>query len=175
MVMRHRICQICPVLYPLLLVILFLSAPSPLSAQSDSGSFRVGETRITPHFVESQAGAAVAADWIRITTPEAHDSEAPNRLEISALRFPATAAQPGLPIFVLNYTTASSASVLADSETMLAIVALFGGTSDVLFIEPRGIGASRPNLACPESIAAELNTLRGEEALTSAYSAYLAK
>lgn len=161
----------------------------PARAQDDRPADRIS---ITPYMVESVSGQPFPAELIRLTTvqlreesllpdnPEADaDSDTDTgraaedlTVEVPFLRFPAAAASPEPPIFVLNAGLADARVNRFSVETVLPFVAQFGATSDIVLVGMRGVGQAAPELTCARNFDVPLDAETDPETLAANLGAY---
>ena len=134
---------------------------------------------LTPFLVKVQNGALVAADWGRVFVPENRTSPNGNTIEVPFVRFKSKAKHPSAPLFFLNGGPGDVPTTLDSLEQLVPLVVEpFTDTSDVVLVEQRGIGHSRPRLDCPGAYRLPLDKPLDREtavAITRSYFAGCAK
>ncbi len=105
---------------------------------------------LTPFFVEAHNGRLFAADWGRVFVPENRTNPNSNTIEVPFVRFKSRAENPAAPVFFLNGGPGDVPTPLDTLEQLVPLlVEPFLGSSDVVLMEQRGVGHSRPRLDCP--------------------------
>ncbi|MFQ6029126.1 MAG: alpha/beta fold hydrolase [Dehalococcoidia bacterium] len=123
---------------------------------------------LTPHLFEAADGTPIAGEWGRLLVPENRANPASNRLEIPFVRFKTSVPDPGTPTVFLNG---------GPGEETLAIVPQFLPfvpelPFDLILVEQRGIGHSRPRLDCPGTYHLPLDQPLDFETMLAAASAF---
>lgn len=108
---------------------------------------------IAPHLLGAEDGTAVAAEWGHLLVPENRTKVNSNLIEIPFIRFKSRVENPGTPVFFLNG---------GPGDETLAIVQRFlpfvpGLLADLILVEQRGVGHSRPRLDCPGTYSLPLD------------------
>ena len=117
----------------------------PAGASTQDGSI----FSVTPMMLETPDGAPLAAEWIRLLVPENRTRPEARMIELSLVRIRAEAENPGTPVIFLNGGPGDIPTTLQTLEQLAPLVDLFHGSSDVILLEQRGVGHSRPSLDCP--------------------------
>jgi pimeloyl-ACP methyl ester carboxylesterase len=121
-------------------VFVFLAAPR-VAAQGEPGTLSV-----EPHAFETQAGA-VEAELGRLVVPMCRERADGRTIELSFVRFASTAAEPGPPIVYLAGGPGTSGIDTARGPRLPIFLAL-RELADVIALDQRGVGLSRPLLEC---------------------------
>lgn len=114
-----------------------------LAAQEPLG-LELGDTTFV-----SGSGDSVAAEFGRFKVPERWGAPGSDTIELAFVRFPSTAPDPGPPIVYLAGGPGGSGIGTARGPRFPLFMAL-REAGDVVALDQRGTGASRPNLVCPE-------------------------
>lgn len=88
----------------------------------------------------------------RLRVPENRAKGSDKKIEIAFVRLKSTAAKPGYPIVYLDGGPGSSAINLARSEAYFAAFKKFLEHGDVILLDQRGIGRSKPALVAASAI-----------------------
>ena len=108
-----------------------------------------GPVDFVPYQFISAAGDTVAAELGHLRVSENRLAPDSRTIELALVRFRSTAEQPGDPIVFLAGGPGSSGIQAARGNRFPAFMAL-RAAGDVIALDQRGTGRSRPNLACPE-------------------------
>ena len=106
-----------------------------------------GRLELEPYRFRPRRGDPVEAEWGRLTVPENRRRSDSNPIELSFVRFPATTSDPGHPILFLAGGPGESGVQFARGGHFALFMAL-RGVADVIALDQRGTGASRPSLRC---------------------------
>lgn len=108
-----------------------------------------GALRFEPHPVSAPGGRVIAAELGRLAVPAGHGGGA-STVELAFLRFAATGPSPGPPLVYL--AGGPGGSGIADAEgVLLPLVERLRALGDVIALDARGAGRSRPELRCRRS------------------------
>lgn len=108
-----------------------------------------------PHQLITTAGDTVAAELGLLRVPENRRAQPTRTIELAVLRLPSTAARPGDPIVYLAGGPGSSGITTARGSRFPAFRAL-RAVADVIVLDQRGTGLSRPSLGCSETVGQPL-------------------
>jgi pimeloyl-ACP methyl ester carboxylesterase len=142
---------------------------------------------ITPFLLEAPDGTSIDAEWGRLPVPENHAKPDGNMIEIPFVRLKSSAKKPGTPIMFLGGGPGISylskikkifPSSLGSGPFPFSLfsfinfpeIADFIG--DIIIVEQRGVGHSRPRLGCPGTFDMPLDRPISREALISAARKY---
>ncbi len=106
-----------------------------------------GDLILTPFLLETKEGKPITAEWGRLIAPENRSQPKGNLIELPFVRFKATTTEKRTPIFSL--AGGPGDETLGNLTYMLPYVPTFQALGDLIIPEPRGVGFSRPCLACP--------------------------
>jgi pimeloyl-ACP methyl ester carboxylesterase len=127
-----------------LLLLALLWPGHPLLAQSATER-KLGNLRFEPYSYQFE-GRTVEAELGRLVVKENRSKPDSNLIELAFVRLKTTAPNPGAPTVYLDGGPGSSPIVLARySEYMRAFMKL-REVGDVILLDQRGVGLSRPNL-----------------------------
>ncbi|MCB9137446.1 MAG: alpha/beta fold hydrolase [Caldilineaceae bacterium] len=121
-------------------------APRPLTAQRAAPS-DTPAVLVAPFLLENDDQPTIMVEWLRLTAEESANGAA---IEVSALRYRTAADEPDLPVIVLTDSPLNGRTLTEMGEQFLALSAIFGGQSDIIMMEPRGMGDARPRLSCSQ-------------------------
>jgi pimeloyl-ACP methyl ester carboxylesterase len=140
----------------LLIPLFFLSAVDPVSAQdspaspssvtSPPGRLRFEAIRLAPR----DGSAPVAAEMGYLTVLENRSRPAGAVIELAFVRLKTPASHPGTPVVWLAGGPGGSGSQDAEGP-ILPLFQAIAEHSDVIALDQRGMGHSRPRLECPGS------------------------
>ncbi|MGH9768430.1 MAG: alpha/beta hydrolase [Blastocatellia bacterium] len=139
--MKH--CQILG-----LLSLLFTGA---LLAPAHAQAPKAGEMRIEPYVFEAANKEKVDAELGHLFVPENRRNPSSRLIELVLVRFKSTAQKPGPPIVYLAGGPGGSGIAAARGSRFPLFMAM-REISDVIAIDQRGTGLSKPNLSCQEKI-----------------------
>lgn len=119
--------------------------PGDLVVAQNSSDHKLGSLRFEPYSYQFE-GRTVEAELGRLVVKENRSNPNSNLIELAFARLKSTAPNPGPPIVYLEGGPGSSAiSVARYSEYMRAFMKL-REVGDVILLDQRGVGFSRPNL-----------------------------
>jgi pimeloyl-ACP methyl ester carboxylesterase len=121
----------------------------PLGCPPDALDSSVGDTVIKPHRFETKRGETVEAEWGSFTVPENRRAAISRPLTLAFVRFPSTSKSPGDPIVFLAGGPGESGIDVAHGQHFRLFMAL-REAADVVVLDQRGTGASRPAIRCDE-------------------------
>lgn len=112
---------------------------------------KVSEIKIEPYTFETNNGQRVGAEFGSIHVPERHAKPNGKLIELAFVRFKSTAKNPSSPIIYLAGGPGGSGINLAKGARFPLFIAMreFG---DVIALDQRGTGLSKPNLLCQEKL-----------------------
>jgi len=125
------------------LVLLLALAPSDTRADGP------GKIRWEPYEYETRTGDLVTDGELgRLTVPERHASPDGNTIDLAFIRFRSTAEHPGPPVIWLAGGPSDYGSDDIEGP-YLRLVREFQRVGDVIALDQRGTGLTRPLLECP--------------------------
>ncbi|MGI8835386.1 MAG: alpha/beta hydrolase [Pyrinomonadaceae bacterium] len=128
------------------LVFLFLFLATDLFAQT-----KVGDLKLTPRVFESASGQKVDLEFGELTVPENRQKADSRLIQLAFVRFKSTSPNPGSPIVYLAGGPGGSGLAAARGSRFPLFMAM-REVADVIAIEQRGVGLSKPNLNCKETV-----------------------
>jgi pimeloyl-ACP methyl ester carboxylesterase len=111
-----------------------------------------GELKIEPYVFQSQSGEKVDAELGRLTVLENRKNAKSNVIELAFVRFKSTAERPGPPIVYLAGGPGGSGIAAARGSRFPLFMAM-REVGDVIALDQRGVGMSKPNLQCRERVS----------------------
>ena len=133
-------------------VLLLLAAlPAALSAQNRAGAVVIRPAPFTP-----RGQAAVDAEEGTLYVPEDWARPEGRLIELHFVRFRSTSANPGPPIVYLAGGPGGSGTAAASGDRFPLFMQL-REVADVIALDQRGTGGSRPFLLCPEPLRTPLD------------------
>ena len=128
------------------ILFLFLFVAADLFAQT-----KAGDLKLTPRVFESASGQKVDAEFGELTVPENRQKPGSRLIQIAFVRFKSTSQNPGSPIIYLAGGPGGSGIVAARGPRFPLFMAM-REVADVIALDQRGVGLSKPNLNCKEAI-----------------------
>lgn len=156
--MRTKATSGCPAL---LLLSLCLAVDVPAQQKA-------GDLKITPRVFESAAGQKVDAEFGELTVPENRQRADSRLIQLAFVRFKSTAQNPVAPIVYLAGGPGSS-GIAAARGTRFPLFMAMRGVADVLALDQRGVGLSKPNLVCKEPAGFATDKPQSREDLLELY------
>ncbi len=96
---------------------------------------------------------SVEAESGRLTVPEDRAAPAGAQVELALLRLPSTSGTPGAPVVYLAGGPGGSGIRSGTAPWLYPAFESLAADRDVILLDPRGVGASKPMLACrPRSL-----------------------
>lgn len=142
-----------------------------LPAAASAQSRKAGDLRLTPYVFQNAKGERIDAELGVLTVPETRRSPQSNLIELAFVRFKSTAKRPGAPIVYLAGGPGGSGIATARGSRYPLFMAL-REVGDVIALDQRGIGGSKPHLGCWETrLDIPLDVAPSREVLVNAYRA----
>ena len=107
---------------------------------------------LRPYLFKARDGQEIEAQWGVLKVPEERGNPATRTLHLAFVRLPSLAPEPGPPIVYLAGGPGSSGIEIAKGARMPLLRAL-REIADVILLDQRGTGSSRPTLVCRDSWA----------------------
>lgn len=129
-----------------------------ISARAQNGG-KAGDLKIEPFVFENSKKEKIDAEFGRLLVPEnRRNSHSSRRLiELAFVRFKSTNPAPGSPIVYLAGGPGGSGIASARGARFPVFMAM-REIGDVILLEQRGVGQSKPNLICRETYDLPLET-----------------
>lgn len=141
-----------------------LSLASALLGAPPCGEPKAGDLALERKTLVAEGGKTIEADFGRLLVPEDRAAEANGRLvEIAFVRLRSAAASPRAPLFFLEGGPGSPATPAASRPDALAAWLPILATRDVVLVDQRGTGDSKPNLTYFSGDLAPVEVWRDEE------------
>lgn len=102
-----------------------------------------------PYLVQGFDGVERQAGMGRLSVPARHAQPAAGSIELAVIRLASTAPLPADPIVFLMGGPGIGASVMARVPVYAQLFERLRGVADVILLDQRGTGLSRPSLDCP--------------------------
>jgi pimeloyl-ACP methyl ester carboxylesterase len=110
-----------------------------------------GDLRITPTVFESAGAQKVDAEFGELSVPENRQKANSRLIQIAFIRFKSTSKTPAVPIVYLAGGPGGS-GIAAARGTRFPLFMAMREIADVIALDQRSIGASKPNLICKERV-----------------------
>ncbi|MDQ3013662.1 MAG: alpha/beta fold hydrolase, partial [Acidobacteriota bacterium] len=110
-----------------------------------------GDIKIEPYTFVTNSGQKIEAEFGRIYVPERHAKPNETLIELAFVRFKSTAKIPSFPIVYLTGGPGGSGISLAKGARFSLFMAM-REIGDVIALDQRGAGLSKPNLTCQEKL-----------------------
>src|SRR5688572_21698003 len=134
--------------------IIFAALPFIFLSLSASLAFaqqKTGDVQIEPYVFESASKEKVDAELGRLLVPENRQKADSRLIELAFVRFKSTSKNPGPPIVYLAGGPGGS-GIGAARGTRFPLFMAMREIADVIALDQRGTGMSKPNLQCRETI-----------------------
>src|SRR5262245_43526939 len=135
---------------------------------SEANAQKAGDLKIEPYAFESSSGQKVDADLGRLYVPENRRNPKSRLIELAFVRFKTTAEKPGPPIIYLAGGPGGSGIAAARGSRFPLFMAL-REVGEVIALDQRGVGMSKPNLNCSEKIDYPLDKAPSRDAMLNAF------
>jgi pimeloyl-ACP methyl ester carboxylesterase len=133
--------------FRIVIAALFLLLPSVAFGQEKAGALT-----ITPRVFESASGQKIDAEFGQLTVPENRQKRNSRLIQLAFIRFKSTSSSPGAPIIYLAGGPGGS-GIEAARGTRYPLFLALRDVADVIALDQRGVGLSKPNLNCKERIS----------------------
>lgn len=128
------------------------------------GQTKAGKLVIEPYKFETQNQSAVESERGFLTVPENRNNPNSRLIQIAFVRFKSTSPNPGSPIIYLAGGPGSSGIAAARGVRFPLFMAM-REIGDVIALDQRGVGQSKPNLVCKENLNFPTETIPTRESL----------
>lgn len=153
----------------------FLSGPLLLAAAiifvltlTSFGQQKMGDLKIEPYLFENSRKEQIDAELGRILVPENRRNPKSRLIELAFVRFKSTSKNPGAPIIYLAGGPGGS-GISAARGTRFGLFMAMREFGDVIALDQRGVGMSKPNLNCPQALDAPLDKPTSRAELLALY------
>jgi pimeloyl-ACP methyl ester carboxylesterase len=123
---------------------------------------RAGDLKITPYTLKA-GSMTTEAELGKLTVPELHAKPAGNLIELAFVRLKSTSANPGTPIIYLEGGPGSSPISVAHYPEYYQLFDKLREAGDVILLDQRGVGLSRPQLVWAASDMLPLDVFASRE------------
>ncbi len=130
-----------------LLLLTLVVAASQIHAHEQ----REGDIKIEPYVFETSDKQTVDAEMGRLYVPEERGNLRSKLIELAFVRFKSTSRIPEPPVVYLAGGPGGSGIILAKGPRFPVFMAM-REVGDVIALDQRGTGLSKPNLSCRETL-----------------------
>jgi len=117
-----------------------------------------------PHVLALSDGKAMEAELGYLAVPERRSGGDAKTIELAVIRLRSTSDRPGTPVLYLNGDPGGTpASQVVQNAALYAAFESLRRAGDVLVLDYRGTGLSRPRLVCPTLPSPALDTFASRE------------
>ena len=138
------------------------------AAQTPPAERKDGDLRFEPFTIPFE-GQNVAAELGRLVVRENRSSPKTNLIELAFVRLKSTAENPGHPVVYLDGGPGSSAINIARVPDYMRAFMKLREVGDVILLDQRGIGRSKPNLSRLATEALPLDVFANNDSALRAY------
>jgi pimeloyl-ACP methyl ester carboxylesterase len=156
----NKVLNIAPLV--LLLVFLCTIGHAQSTKASEQKQRKAGDLTLTPYNLQSE-GQSIAAELGRLVVKENRKNPNSNLIELAFVRLRSTAAEPGYPVVYLDGGPGSSAINLARIPTYTTVFQKLREAGDVILLDQRGVGLSKPNLSRLSAQGLPLDSFESKE------------
>jgi pimeloyl-ACP methyl ester carboxylesterase len=129
---------------------------------------KAGDLKVEPYVFESVSKEKVEAELGRLLVPENRRQPRSRLIELAFVRFKSTSPHPGSPIVYLAGGPGGSGIAAARSARFPLFLAM-REVADVIALDQRGVGLSKPNLDCREPVEYPLDKAPERAGLLEAF------
>ena len=129
---------------------------------------KVGELKLTPRVFESASGQKVDVEFGELTVPENRQKPNSRLIQLAFVRFKSTSPNPAAPIVYLAGGPGGS-GLGAARGTRFPLFMAMREVADVIALDQRGVGLSKPSLDCKERVNFAPDKLQSREDLLELY------
>ena len=141
---------------------------SVASAQTTPAERREGDLKFEPFTIPFE-GQNVAAELGRLVVRENRSNPKTNLIELAFVRLKSTAEKPGFPVVYLDGGPGSSAINIARAPEYMRAFMKLREVGDVILLDQRGVGRSKPNLSRLSSEALPLDVFADNDVALRAF------
>jgi pimeloyl-ACP methyl ester carboxylesterase len=142
--------------------VLVIASNGVASSAPPAPSRPVGRITWYPYVLRISDGSALQAELGRLVVPENRARAGSKSIELAFVRIKSTAAVPGPPIILVAGGPGTSGIDMPRGNWFTSLATL-RQAGDVIALDQRGIGLSRPTLECAETFDIPLNVVRTRE------------
>src|SRR6185503_20253069 len=141
---------------------------SLVSAQTPPAELKDGDLKFEP-FTISYEGQNVIAELGRLVVRENRSNPSTRLIELAFVRLKSTAEKPGYPVVYLDGGPGSSAINIARVPDYMRAFMKLREVGDVILLDQRGVGRSKPNLSRLSSEPLPLDVFADNDVALRAY------
>lgn len=141
---------------------------SVASAQTTPADQKDGDLKFEPFTIPFE-GQNVAAELGRLVVRENRSNPKTNLIELAFVRLKSTAEKPGFPVVYLDGGPGSSAINIARAPEYMRAFMKLREVGDVILLDQRGVGRSKPNLSRLSSEALPLDVFADNDVALRAF------
>jgi pimeloyl-ACP methyl ester carboxylesterase len=156
--------------YPFFAFMVLLSVISCLGQSPSNPTFE-----LNPHKLTTEDGAHYIGEMGYVKVSEMYADKKSPHIEIPFYRIKTAHKNPLPPIFVLAGGPGDNPSILQQLEDIIPILIPYSFRSDVVVMEQRGNGLSKPNLSCPRAFEIPLDKPLDVATFSKEYIEYIKK
>ncbi|HZM98219.1 MAG TPA: alpha/beta fold hydrolase [Pyrinomonadaceae bacterium] len=138
------------------------------SAQTTPADRKDGDLKFEPFTIPFE-GQNVAAELGRLVVRENRSNPKTNLIELAFVRLKSTAEKPGFPVVYLDGGPGSSAINIARAPEYMRAFMKLREVGDVILLDQRGVGRSKPNLSRLSSEALPLDVFADNDVALRAF------
>lgn len=135
-----------------------------------SAQQKAGNLSFTPGIFQAASGEKVEVDNGRLTVPENRQKPNARLIELAFVRFRSTSKRPGPPIIYLSGGPGGP-GILAAKGARFPLFQAMREFGDVIALDQRGTGDSRPNLMCPNGLELDASQSVSRDQILEAFRA----
>ena len=147
---------------PISTVLLFVIFGVTNESYAQQTPRHVGDLTLEAYDFETQDGQEIGAEMGTLVVPEKRDDPNTNLIDVAFVRFKSTSENPGPPIIYLAGGPGGS-GISAASGVRFPIFSALREFGDVIALDQRGTGRSKPNLVCPDNLDLTFDEPTGED------------
>src|SRR5215204_3406766 len=132
------------------------------------GQQKPSDLKITPRVFESASGQKVDVEFGELTVPENRQRPNSRLIQLAFVRFKSTSQNPASPIVYLAGGSGGS-GISAARGTRFPLFMAMREVADVIALDQRGVGSSKPNLNCKEQVSFAPEKLQRRQDLLELY------
>ena len=129
---------------------------------------KAGEVKVEPYVFESASHEKVDAELGKLYVRENRRKPGSRLIELNFVRFKSTASNPASPVVYLAGGPGGSGIQAARGSRFPLFMAM-REVADVIALDQRGVGLSKPNLNCREGVDYPIEKAASREALLTAF------
>jgi pimeloyl-ACP methyl ester carboxylesterase len=135
---------------------------------TEAAAQKAGDLKFEPYVFEASNKQRVDAEFGRLLVPENRRNPKSRLIELAFVRFKSTAERPGPPVVYLAGGPGGSGIAAARGSRFPLFMAM-REIGDVIALDQRGTGMSKPNLTCKEMLNVPLEKAHLREVVLEEY------